>query len=372
MTLAYLDVESRSRVPINQSIDRYLRDAECIVVTWAVEDGPAQIWDSSFPEPDSAFYLRTLIHSKVQLVAHNAMFDRAILHRALGYYTPETRWLCTRAQAYAHGLPGSLELLGMVLGLPEDKQKLVEDGKLIQTFCVPRADGSFWQPSEKSEEWIRFKEYAKRDVEALRETHKRLPSHNYQGDNLALYHLDQRINNRGFQFDERFARSAVDFLAQAKERGDRKMNAATRGVVQAATQREKLLTHLQTVYKLDIPNMRAADLHAMLEGDDLTPDARALIEMRLEGAKSSGAKYRRGLQAVGPGSRIRHAHQFNGAGRTGRFSHKAFQPGNMRRPVVSITQSDGEIKQVPVKAKYIDDVVMPGVESSAALDWDLA
>jgi DNA polymerase len=65
--------------------------------------------------------------------------------------------------------------------------------------------------------------------------------------------------------------------------------------------------------------------------------------------------------------------QFNGAGRSGRFSHRLFQPGNMSRPVLTVRKEfgpdAGKVKLEPVKAKYIDEVIMPGIRSKDALQF---
>lgn len=70
---------------------------------------------------------------------------------------------------------------------------------------------------------------------------------------------------------------------------------------------------------------------------------------------------------MGEGERIRHALQMNGAGRTGRWSGKGFQPHNMGRPQLNIRDLDGRMRLVPIKAKYIDEVIIPGIYSHEAL-----
>ncbi|HKU19272.1 MAG TPA: DNA polymerase, partial [Candidatus Saccharimonadales bacterium] len=119
--------------------------------------------------------------------------------------------------------------------------------------------------------------------------------------------------------------------------------------------RGKLLSFLQEKYGAQVENLRAATIREWLEQDDLEPGLRLLLETRLEAAKSSGAKYKRGIRMCGAGSRMRYTLQFCGAGRTGRSSGKGFQPHNMARPTM--------------KARYIDDIVIPGIKSGEALDW---
>jgi DNA polymerase len=114
--------------------------------------------------------------------------------------------------------------------------------------------------------------------------------------------------------------------------------------------------------------MRAATIREWLEHDDLNPVQRFMLELRLEAAKSSGSKYRRGLEVVGEQDRIRYAIQFSGAGRTGRSSGRGFQPHNMQRPVTSIVAPDGSRQQVPVKSNYILEVIVPGIKAGVVLE----
>jgi DNA polymerase len=288
-----------------------------------------------------------LANPQVIWVFHNSIFDWTVFIRCLKVQLPIERVRCTRAQAYAHGLPGSLEMLGKVLGLAEDESKLVEDKKLIDIFCKPHDDaGHFYDRSTHPAEWDRFCKYAMRDTEALRAIHQKLPGHNYQGDNLATWHLDQLINQRGFGFDSQLAMAARQTLTEAKGLQAATVQSATEGEVRAATQRARLLKWLREK-GYDMPNLRAATVREMLEHDDLDPLVRLVLETRLESAKNSGAKYARGMNLAGKGDRLRFAIQFSGAGRTGRFAHKGFQPGNMARPTA--------------KRGFIESVVIPGI-----------
>lgn len=377
MSRLFLDTETRARVDINEGTDRYTRDAECLIITYAFESGPAKIWEPWKDPIPPADLLAALHNPDITLVAHNVAFDRLIVLRALGIEVPVSRWECTMAQACAHGLPGSLEMLGIVCGLPEDQLKLVDDKKLINTFCVIQpALGRFIEPWEKPDEWKRFCNYAIRDTESLRAIHARLPTHNYREENLRSWRLDQLVNERGFGFDKSLARAAVDFLGDAKVASDMVMSQNTGGQVHAASQRDRLLRYLRDKCGINIESLRASEVRDWLEQDDLEPTVRLLLEERLEAGKSSGAKYKRGLVLVGPQDRIRHWCRWSGAGRTGRDSARGFQPHNMARPSLSVRRPDGhthagQIELEPVKAAYIDNVIIPGIYSKAALNESL-
>lgn len=67
------------------------------------------------------------------------------------------------------GLPLSLESVGAVLGL--EQQKMKEGKELIRYFCVPcaptKTNGGHTRnlPHHAADKWTLFKEYNKRDVE---------------------------------------------------------------------------------------------------------------------------------------------------------------------------------------------------------------
>ena len=74
-------------------------------------------------------------------------------------------------KAYAHGFPGSLDEVGRILGLPQDKAKLGDGKRLIHRFCKPapsnhKADR--YDRLSHPEEWARFIDYAARDIDAMR------------------------------------------------------------------------------------------------------------------------------------------------------------------------------------------------------------
>lgn len=351
----YFDFETRCAVPISRGNDLYLRACEPIILTYAQDDEPVQI---TTDKGEMRHVLELAIKRTTTFVAHNAGFDWGAAYFGLGVTIPLASLRCTRAQAYAHGLPGSLDLLGPVLRVAEDDQKLGAAGKRgIQLFCIPNADGSFNSAVSHPAEWVEFCDYAVRDTGALRAIFKKLPTHNYTGVALDWFALDQRVNWRGFRFDKPLAVAARSLLELAKERHGRDISAATGGEVLQATQRKRLLDYLNKRYGADLDNLRAATVRELLEQDDIEPGLRFLLEARLEAAKSSGAKYGRGLTLVGPQERLRWTHQCFGAGRTGRDSHKGFQPGNLAR------QS--------MKSRYISEIVIPSILDGSALDNSL-
>jgi DNA polymerase len=375
VTDGFIDFETRSRVQIRDGTDRYMAGpeymdaAEATICTLAVDDGPVMLWDI-LTEPEPKWFYEVTADPLITLVAANFQHDRQTMEQLLGRHTLVSRWRCTRAQANAHGLPGGLEGQCAALQVPLDLSKVADGKRLIQVFCVPRKDGTYVEPTERPNEWEAFKHYARSDILALRAVYRRLPAHNYTGANLRYFWLDATINERGFAVDLPLIEAAVVLLDRAKGRGDADVSNRTGGAVTAVTQRDKLLRYLQE-RGVALPNLRKSELENALQCDDLSPEQRFLIEARLEGARASGAKYKRAIKMHVDG-RLRYTMQFSGAGRTGRTAHKGFQPGNMPRAVTYNPLAPTLAEQhVPVKAKFIDEVILPAIRDGSALDNDL-
>ncbi|MGL4527002.1 MAG: hypothetical protein ACRCUC_08485, partial [Aestuariivirga sp.] len=179
---------------------------------------------------------------------------------------------------------------------------------------------------------------------------------------------------RGFRFDKELAEAAMRVLESAKKAHDRTTDAITGGAAQAATQRAKLLAWFEKK-GTPLPNMRASTIREWLEHDDLDPITRMMLELRLEASKSSGSKYRRGLECVGALDRLRFTKQVSGAGKTGRSSGRMFQPDNLMRPVTYSTnlklKPNGERATYPVPANFIEQIIIPGILSGDALKYPI-
>lgn len=113
--ILYLDTETYSECALKTAgAHRYARDPSTavIVLQWALDDGDIHVEDLTEQGVPSDAFREAFDDPTVELVAHNVSFDRGLLAHALGLPTPIGRWRCTQAQALAHSLPASLEILG--------------------------------------------------------------------------------------------------------------------------------------------------------------------------------------------------------------------------------------------------------------------
>lgn len=362
MKRAYIDLETYNETPINVGLHRYAETVEITLFAFALDDAPVEVWDltSGAPMPPA---LRGILHDpEIQLVAHNAAFERVCILHALGLDIPIERWFCTMSQSYAHSMPGKLETLGQAQGLAEDERKLKIGNQLVLTFCKPRPKNQILRRATRHThpvEWNQFVEYCRQDVAQMRSSSKKLPAWNYKGQELALWHLDQKINNRGVLVDLDLARGAVVTAEREKLALKRRGQDITNGEVESLTKRDQLLAHLLAEYGVDLPNLQKATLERRIEDPDLPEGLRELLRMRLDATTTSVAKYKTLLKAVSSDGRLRGILQFCGAGRTGRWAGRIWQPQNLARPTHKQWQIEEAIAAVKADALDLlcDDVM---------------
>ncbi len=318
---------------MERGLDQYLTGVEPMIATYCREEQPVSCWDITDGSKMPSELEDNLLDERVTLVAHNAQFDRNVIHHGLKIETPINRWWCTMAQAYAHALPGSLEALGPAVGIPGDMQKIVAGKKLIDLFCISHKGRVRANVQTHPVEWAKFLAYAIQDTGALRELFKRLPKHNYVNEHYDLWVLDQEINERGFFTDQEMCRQAVIIRDSMRDHLNREVNELTSGVITKGTQRERILHYMVGEYGFIMLDMKKETIKKMLDEDKtLTPDARRLLELRRDSALTSLTKYERALERVGTDGRMRYTLQYAGAGRTGRHAGRGIQPHNMPRP----------------------------------------
>lgn len=359
MQKLWLDLETYSETPIKNGVHAYAEDVEILLFAWAIDDEPVEVWDwtDGTNIPGRLFEALTIAP---EIWAQNSHFDRTVL-RGAGFVrgiTCRERWRDTMVQALAHGLPGALGDLCVALGIPADKAKDKAGKALIQLFCKPRPKNSKIRRATREThpaQWAEFVEYARLDIEAMREAHKRMPIWNYQGFELNLWHLDQRINDRGVAIDLELADAAVRGVDRAQVGLAKDTVEMTGGQVQSATQRDAMLAHILEEYGVALPDMQMATLERRIADPDLPEALRELLKVRLQASTSSTSKYRTLQRATSSDGRLRGLLQFCGASRTGRWAGRLFQPQNLPRPTLHQDEIDFGIEAL--KADCADLVV---------------
>jgi DNA polymerase len=98
--LIFFDCETYSKTPINDGTYRYASDAEVMIITYAIDDGPVQCWDRTLSAKWPADLQCAIELLGDDLVAHNAMFDRNVLRLGdMKLDIPVERWHCSMVRA---------------------------------------------------------------------------------------------------------------------------------------------------------------------------------------------------------------------------------------------------------------------------------
>ena len=138
-TLA-IDIETYSSVSLQKcGVYAYAQspDFEILLFGYAWDDSPVEVIDLAKGQSLPQELQDALYDTEILKTAFNASFERTCLSAFMGRVTPPEQWSCTAVMARELGLPGSLEAVGEVIGLPEDKQKSKTGRALIRYFSIP-------------------------------------------------------------------------------------------------------------------------------------------------------------------------------------------------------------------------------------------
>lgn len=352
----WADTETFSECDLRKAgAHRYAEDAttEVMLFPYAMNEDEVHLWDATGgldlpevrqvlkqhgieahrlhagPMPDA---LDAALHDEsVQLRFHNAAFDMQLVNTTLGYGLPEARYYCVMAQALTLGLPASLEKLGEVVGLGDDQAKLKDGKRLIRRFCLPQPKNHKvrrWTPDADPENWAKFCLYAIQDVEAMREIHRRIPNVNYKGRELALWHLDQKINNVGLPIDTALVDAAMRLIDHAVLELNQRTQEVTNFALNNTKSRAKVLAWLQS-RGVEMPGYTKVDVENALQRDDLPDDAREVLRIRQQEGRAATAKYQAILDTMTEDRRVKGTLQYYGAQRTGRWAGRKLQLQNL-------------------------------------------
>lgn len=357
--LVYSDLETYSECPISRGAYRYAEDPSTEVLLWgyAVDDQPAHVWDvTAGPMPeDLRAALKEVLACQASIVWHNGMnFDTNVLalnKNGVKVAIPRSQIIDTMVIAYQHGLPGALGDLCEVYRMPKDVAKDKDGRRLVQLFCKPHAYGREdptpmrFTKKERPEDWERFVNYCRLDVEAERALYKKLPRFNLTEAEHRLQLLDDEINHRGMLMDVDLARAAIDLMAEGAKKSRLRTAELTGGELDSTTRTQATIDYLAKRFGIELKNLQKAEVSRLIEDDSIPEPMRELLRIRLSSAKASVKKYQAILDCVNSDNRLRGGLQFRGASRTGRFSGRHMQPQNLPRQTLSPKQIEERIEE---------------------------
>lgn len=346
-----IDIETYSEVNLAKcGVYKYAEspDFAILLFGYAVDGDPVRVIDLAQGETIPEEILEALTDDAVTKWAFNANFERVCLSRYLtdlgrsldpfhdrhplsqecARFLNPAGWKCSMVWSAYMGLPLSLEGVGAVLNL--DNQKMKEGRDLIRYFCVPcketKTNGGRTRnlPQHAPDKWNLFKSYNKRDVEVEMAIQERLQKYPVPDTVWEEYHQDQEINDRGIAIDLELARQAVAMDAKSRE--------SLMGALKEKTGLENPNSVLQMLRWLEARGLKSDSL-GKKQVKELLKTAqeplRSVLQLRQKLAKSSVKKYQAMEMTACQDGRARGMFQFYGANRTGRFAGRHIQLQNL-------------------------------------------
>lgn len=344
-----IDLETKSGTDLSKSgVYRYTEDPEfeILLFGYSVNGGEVSVIDVACGEQIPEEVLRAIVDESVTKWAFNAAFERVCLSAwlrknrpdlfcsysipedSVGNYLHPASWKCSLIWSAYIGLPLSLEGVGAVLKLQD--QKMTEGKALIKYFSLPCKPtkvngGRLWNcPQHAPEKWAIFKAYNKRDVEVEMSIQKMLTKFPVPDFVWEEYHLSEQINDRGIGLDRQMVEQAIQLDAQSRDELFAEMQKLTQleNPNSVAQMKQWLADHGLEVDSLDKKAVRELLKTA-------PPEPTQALELRQQLARSSVKKYIAMENCVCADSRCRGMFQFYGANRSGRWAGRLIQLQNL-------------------------------------------
>lgn len=338
MAVLWVDFETRSRVDLGaKGVYNYAMDGstEVLCMSYAFDDEDVQTWVPDRTKLAKGFPYRVATHTG-QIRAHNAAFERLILWYVIQTNFKLEQFYCTATQARANCAPGSLEDVGRFASASMKKDH--RGAQLIRLLSIPQADGSFREDATLLAEMI---QYCEQDVRAMREISKAMRP--LSADELADYHVNERINDRGVLVDVPLAKAAMRYAQAELIEIEERVAELTDGEitsVRSPRMREWVLARVgEQAKKLMFVNGKysidktvRANLLAMGDPDEIPSAVAEVIQCASDLWASSVAKFSRMADlADDEDCRVRGAFVFAGGAATGRASSYGLQVHNFTR-----------------------------------------
>ena len=344
-----IDVETFSDVDLKKcGVYKYAEspDFEILLFGVSVDGSEVTVYDLASGDTVPEEIIRALSDDSVIKWAYNASFERVCLsvwlrrnypqyfssysieEDTVRNYLDPSSWRCSLVWGAYMGLPLSLEGIGKVLKL--ENQKMAEGKALIRYFCVPckptKANGGRTRnlPEHDPVKWSTFIAYNKRDVKTEMAIQKKLSKFPAPDFLWEEYHLDQEINDRGIQLDMVLVEQAIAIDERSREELSAKMRQLTALENPNSVQQMK---EWLTKHGLEVDSLDKKSVKELLK--TAPPELAEVLELRRQLAKSSVKKYQAMQNAVCADGRARGMFQFYGANRSGRWAGRLIQLQNL-------------------------------------------
>jgi hypothetical protein len=361
----FIDIETKSREPIENGPTRYFADDDAdwlICAAVGLSDEPLVRTNYAGGKKIPGWILN---HRGV-FVAHNWFFEWSFFNQ----FYPGTRaadwrnWLCTAAMARWFGIcapRAKLEDVAAAFGL----EKMPEGRGLIARYSIPQKDGAFRVCGDPTDAAM-FEKYCLKDAELSKVIYEKL---NGRGFNLDEFRAAQAIDVRGVPVDVKAARFLLDRKERDKKNATKtaeKIAGRTAGGALVLSSNAAFVEYMKTTFKIELPDARTPTLEAI---DFSTHKQVKEIENVLYVRKLLTARAGDKAEAIlnrAHGGRVRNAAIFHAAG-TGRFQSWGVNFFNFSRQKVDNWEKEKNTAPVPALQRGI--VCAPKGKTLIESDW---
>ncbi|MGL4008900.1 DNA polymerase [Staphylococcus nepalensis] len=315
-------------------------DFEILIIAYSLDGSPVKAIDMY--DIDVALYQEfelALRDSDIKKYAFNANFERTCLAKHFKTEMPPNEWVCTMVNATRIGLPASLDKVGEVLNLQDQKDK---SGKnLINYFSKPckptKTNGGRTRnlPEHDKEKWQMFIDYCIRDVEVEMNVAYKIKDFYVPTIEQRFWTIDQNINDRGIRLAEDLMDGANELDKISKSELLKQATLLTG--LENPNSPTQLLAWFNDEQGIDIPNLQKKTVQDYVA--KTTGKAKQMLEIRLQMSKTSVKKYNKMHDMMCRDKRVRGLFQFYGAG-TGRWAGRGVQLQNLTKHYISDTELD--------------------------------
>lgn len=360
-----IDIETYSDVDLSKcGVYRYVESEnfEILLFAYSINGDEVIVVDLANGGKVPTEVITALSNKAVTKWAFNAAFERICLSEWLrrnypdhfssystsddtvGRYLDPSSWRCSMIWSAYLGLPLSLEGVGAVLGLQEQKMKEGKD--LIRYFCVPckptKSNGNRTRnlPIHDTAKWKTFISYNRKDVEVEMAIQKKLAKFPVPEFVWNEYHLDQKINDRGISIDMDIVEHAIKLDEHSKEELSEEMKKLTKlENPNSVVQMKQWLSD----NGLETDTLGKKAVAVMLK--DAPEELADVLTLRQQLSKSSIKKYQAMKNTICTDNRARGMFQFYGANRSGRWAGRIIQLQNLpQNHIPDLEQARGLVK----------------------------
>lgn len=372
-TILHIDLETQSSLPLERvGVYKYVEDPNFGIqlMSYAYNEGRVHTIDLAHGEKIPGQVICDIMDGTKIKLAHNASFERICLSKYLeqkgvlkkGEFLLPESWRCTMIYARYFNLPGSLDALCKVLGLPEYYWKDKRGAALMHKYCHAQYKDMSQIPID--DDWLAYKKYNNQDTVAEQAIFYALfaslakASTIYYKDLFKEYAVSERINDRGIKIDIPFVQKMSELASDFKSQ--RLMDLQLLCDLYAAKHNKPRITNVNSVEQLqallEVPSLDRDRIPMFF--DQLPNDVKQIIITRSCITQVATQKYDHMLESVCEDGRIRGEFKFYGAS-TGRFAGNNVQVQNLKKNDFEDIKATRELYmsgQAPVSTHYLDDI----------------